>query len=347
MIPHRRFGQWLPLNLLCPPGQAQRSNNPWALSGYGESPRKPARCDLFAVRRLAGTLAPPFRKAPRKNKSAVTLEDMLQSDRRGRGLLNDELLHGACDFRDYDFGLLVCEVRSDGQAQDSIGKLFRNWKGTGRPKAIRVCARKMGRDGIMNQCSDAPISQLLLKRVAARRFHDVKVPDWISPIWNERKNQVVRLRQSLLVALCGSLSSLVPFVQLLKLDAKKGRLELIEARIVAFHVIVIFLFRTVIAQRSDTVGKFWIVRCHRAGVTERAEIFAWIKTVAGGMAERAGAAAFIASALGLCVVFNDLESVLFGDIHQGIHVRRLAVEVNRHDRFRFGGKRRFDARGVD
>src|SRR6266850_2595137 len=150
-----------------------------------------------------------------------------------------KLLHSISHFCDHDFGLVIREVWANRQAQDSVGKLLRNWKRASRPNAICVSAREMRRDGIMNQCSYATFCEPLLKRVAMQGFDDVKVPNRIGPVRNERKNQIMRLRQSFLVAFRNGLPSLVPFVELLEFDAKEGRLQLVEPRVVPFHIVVV------------------------------------------------------------------------------------------------------------
>ncbi len=64
------------------------------------------------------------------------------------------------------------------------------------------------------------------------------------------------------------------------------------------------------------------------------------------MADRAGAAAFEFGADRLGGVLDNHELMLLGDLHQGVHVGHLAVEVHGHDGARAGGDFCLDLRHV-
>ena len=69
--------------------------------------------------------------------------------------------------------------------------------------------------------------------------------------------------------------------------------------------------------------------------------------MAGGVAERAGAAAVEEASVGLGVVFDQFQAVLFADAAYLVGVGALAVEVHDHDGAGAGRDGRLDARRVD
>src|SRR5437763_16981913 len=105
----------------------------------------------------------------------------------------------------------------------------------------------MRRDRIMNQSANSLLCQLLLNGIAARMFDDIEMPDGLSPRGYEGKSQIMRFRQRLLVTLGDHSPTPVPLVEFLELDAKERGLQLVQPRVVAVHIVVIFLFRAVIA----------------------------------------------------------------------------------------------------
>ena len=95
------------------------------------------------------------------------------------------------------------------------------------------------------------------------------------------------------------------------------------------------------------VGERGIVGRDRAGVGEGTEIFARIKTHAGGVAEGTRLFSVAAGAVGLRGVFEDEESVACGDGVDRLHVCGLSVEVDREKGLRARRDQRGEARGVE
>ena len=83
-----------------------------------------------------------------------------------------------------------------------------------------------------------------------------------------------------------------------------------------------------LAKRVDT-SDTWIRE--RTGITQRTEILAREKTVARGITQGAGAASGMASAMRLCAVFNDDQTMRLGHRIDGRHVSRLPVEMHRQN----------------
>ena len=123
-----------------------------------------------------------------------------------------------------------------------------------------------------------------------------------------------------------------------------GRCALGLASLLAEHV---FACGAVVGEGTDGACELFVVGGDGSGVAECAEVFAGVEAVAGGVAERSGAAAVEEASVGLGVVFDEFEMVVFADAADLVGVGALAVEVHDHDGAGAGGDGRFDARGVD
>ena len=120
---------------------------------------------------------------------------------------------------------------------------------------------------------------------------------------------------------------------LLHFTLEKGRLKFIKSRVKAFDLIVVFLFRPIVSQCPHPIRQLRVICGDRAGIAECAKIFARIKTMPSRMAQRTGPPAFVPGSLRLRAVFDDFQPVFPGQVHNRVHVRRLAVKMHRHDGF--------------
>ena len=73
---------------------------------------------------------------------------------------------------------------------------------------------------------------------------------------------------------------------------------------------VIFLFRSPIAQHSDLFRILGIVGCHHTGLAVGAEVFAWVEAKASHVAQAADAAPLVFRAMRLRRILNDDQAVL-------------------------------------
>ena len=80
---------------------------------------------------------------------------------------------------------------------------------------------------------------------------------------------------------------------------------------------------------------FLVVRRYRAGITKRAEVFGWVKTKCTRVPPAAHQLAFERRQVSLGAVFDHLELVLLSERGNRRQVVRLAVEVDRQNRFGF------------
>jgi hypothetical protein len=73
-----------------------------------------------------------------------------------------------------------------------------------------------------------------------------------------------------------------------------------------------------------------------------AQVLARIEAEAAGVAEAADRAVLVDRAVRLARVLDHLEPVALGDLEDGVHVGRVAVEMDRHDRLRLRRDLRLD-----
>ena len=74
-------------------------------------------------------------------------------------------------------------------------------------------------------------------------------------------------------------------------------------------------------------------------------MFALAEAEAADSTDGTGFFAFVDTAEALCAVFHNIEIVLFGDFHDGIHISNHTVEVYYYDSFGAVGDGFFDFGG--
>jgi hypothetical protein len=118
---------------------------------------------------------------------------------------------------------------------------------------------------------------------------------------------------------------------------KNGGLHVIEAAVHAELDVMVFAILSTVAQPPHLVGDDRVVGGHRAAIAQRAEILRRIETERRGRAERPDRPAAAGGEMSLARVLENREILAPRQVAQGHHVRRLPVQVHRHDR---GGTRR-------
>ena len=118
-----------------------------------------------------------------------------------------------------------------------------------------------------------------------------------------------------------------------KLAIQNGRLQVVQARVVAPDDHVSGGRAPMVAQQAQIVGRGVIVGKHRATVTEATERFGRVKAAGSRDPEGAGELAFEFGAQRLRRVFDDLQSVLICKLHDAVHIGRAPVQLHRHDGF--------------
>src|SRR6476661_10323062 len=134
----------------------------------------------------------------------------------------------------------------------------------------------------------------------------------------------------------------VPLIQMTKLHAQDRCLQSIQTTVHAFHLVRVFLEPAVIREHANVLHQIFILTYNCARITKRTEILPRIKTESCGVADRTHPLTTPTSAVCLCSVFDDFQSMFPSDLHDRVHIARLAVKMNRYDRFGPRRNRRLD-----
>ena len=123
----------------------------------------------------------------------------------------------------------------------------------------------------------------------------------------------------------------IPAVEVLKLDGEDAALDAIHSHVEPGELVHVFLFGTMIAPHPDAMRELGIVGSDRAAFAAGTEVFARIEAEAAGDSKGARPAALVLGTVGLACILNHRDGVPVGDFENGIHIRCLAVQVNRED----------------
>ena len=104
---------------------------------------------------------------------------------------------------------------------------------------------------------------------------------------------------------------------------------------------------TVVTQQAKFLSQLVRVSNNRSTVTIGTEVLARIKAKATDVTKRSSTLAVDLRTMALRGVFDDFQVMPLCNIHDLIHTSRLAVKVNRNDRFGFLANRLLDQANVD
>ena len=121
------------------------------------------------------------------------------------------------------------------------------------------------------------------------------------------------------------LACALPLGKVAKLYAEDSGLDFIETAIPAGFAADIFGGLAVVAKGAEARGEFGGIGDNHSSVAVSTEIFCGIEAEAGNIAERTGRTAFVGSADGLGVIFNDAKVMGASEIQNRIHVGGEAV----------------------
>ena len=136
-------------------------------------------------------------------------------------------------------------------------------------------------------------------------------------------------------------AEVVPVVDMFQLGAEHSGVQIVQTAVES-EAVAGALLGAVIAQLANDAIDFSIVGDDCAAVAECAEVLLDDEADGGGVAEFADAEAVAMSTDGLCVVFDDEQVMLVGDLADRLHVGALAVKMNGHDRLGAGSDGGFD-----
>src|ERR1043165_335713 len=125
----------------------------------------------------------------------------------------------------------------------------------------------------------------------------------------------------------------VPLVQMTQLHAQNRSLHSIKTTVHAFHLVRVLFEPPVVREHAHVLHQIFILADDRTRITKSTEILSRIKTESCCIADRTHALTAPTSTVRLCCVFDDFQSMLASDLHDRIHVARLAVKMNGYDRF--------------
>src|SRR5215207_5719824 len=134
---------------------------------------------------------------------------------------------------------------------------------------------------------------------------------------------------------------------MLELYAQEGGLHFIQARVVAFDLVIIFHFGTIITQGSNLVCQNIIVCGDGTGIAQRAQVLSRIETESRRMTKTAALSPLVTGTLSLGGILDHLQVISLGECQQRIHIRRLPVKMNRQDGTRSRSDRRLDTVRVE
>ena len=109
------------------------------------------------------------------------------------------------------------------------------------------------------------------------------------------------------------------------------RLQLVEPAVHPEFGVVVAIGLPAVPEAPCLRATAIVVGGQRPAIAERSEILGRIEAVCGRHAEAADRAAAAGGEMGLAAVFDDRQAVARRDRRDAVHVRGLAVEVNRDD----------------
>src|SRR5208337_4933000 len=125
---------------------------------------------------------------------------------------------------------------------------------------------------------------------------------------------------------------------MIQLQSENPCLNCIQPSVVTLYVMVVFLRLAMVTQHAYSLCQVWIVGRDCASLTASSQILAGIETESRCFPHRSSSfPAFVflrkvLGAMGLAGIFHYDDTPSFSQLSNPIHVGRLSVEVNGHDR---------------
>ncbi len=143
--------------------------------------------------------------------------------------------------------------------------------------------------------------------------------------------QLNELLETLAIASGMCATGLVPGIQVVQLDAQKGRLEAVQPLVISRHGMPAVATPQV-AQRARGGRQLGIVRADRSPIAQCPQILARVEAEGSRSPQRAGASPAVAGPVTLGRIFEHGQPRLGGQRVQGIHRTNLAIKVDGNDR---------------
>ena len=245
------------------------------------------------------------------------------------------------DCADHGLQLVRGQVRPDRDREDLVDQPVRDWqvKVRGPGHELLQVLLAVDRDRVVDQRPDAALRECLHDPITLTgEAHRVLVPDVLASIWHGRGEVAA---EALGEALGIPAALLGPLVEAGQLGEAEGGGEVGGLEVGAERLVVVTDPHPVVPVEAEPVGQGVVVRRGEAALAGH--------QVLGGVQaehrrpELACAPAVVRRAVRLGGVLDDRDPVALRDLHQRIHVRHQAVQVDRHDRLGAGRDRRLDS----
>jgi len=188
-------------------------------------------------------------------------------------------------------------------------------------RLVRYCQRVHG------LAADATRREMGNQRVAPWRAYGVRVIDVANSgqgAWRDHRQP----GEQIIVPGRHALPSGNPLVEMAQLDPQDGRLQLVQALLVAYDLVQVLRVLAHVAQHFDAVVEAGVAGRDCAAVAVAAHHLGGVEAEAGDVAERSGRAAFVQGAVRMRGVFDHPQPVGASQLEQRVHVDGLAVEVD-------------------
>src|SRR5499426_4841855 len=200
--------------------------------------------------------------------------------------------------------------------------------------AISIGRLQVDWDRIMDERPHAPFPQMLAQSVAFVAAGDVLMIDALDSDGARRQSQRSQ-REPVIVNSRDLSSPRVLFIQIFQLHAQDGGLQFVEPRIEPRLIAHVSLAPSILAQQSNSLSDFRVVRHDRAAIAHRAEILRRIEAKGGGIPEDSDLKTshpVNRRAVSLRAILYDFQIVSARDVAYRPHVGGAPVKMNRQDR---------------
>src|ERR1051326_850172 len=123
-------------------------------------------------------------------------------------------------------------------------------------------------------------------------------------------------------------------------------MDVIEPAVEA-KAVNVALVRAMIAQFANNAIHFFVIGYQRAAIAKGTQVFLDNKTGCGSITQFADFEPIAMGVDGLGVIFNHMQFMFIGNFSNRLHIRALAVQMDRDDRFGLVSDCRFDFGGID
>ena len=189
----------------------------------------------------------------------------------------------------------------------------------------------------MNHGANLMILQMIHQFLPVRRYmNDKLVPGRIRPFPHPGQDQV-RIFEFVQIPRCQPAAFCVQVIQILELDAKQPRLNLIQPTIGAHHLVMIVDTAAIIPEHFEIFCQLFIIGRNTAAIPECTAALGGIKAETADVSYGADFPSLPVIPMALRTVFNDSQMVVMRNGHDLIHITGLSKEMHRQNRL---GRRR-------